>query len=89
MKSFTYFQPTEIRFGRGRAKEAGNAASTIGKRCLLVTVPVFDAIRPQVDMVKAGLQEAGVAVAHFDKVVPNPTTQSITAGAKLAREHGS
>ena len=89
MGSFTYCQPTEIRFGRGRVKEAGDAAASLGRRCLLVTVPVFDAIRPHVDAVKDSLCKAGLAVAHFDGVVPNPTTESITAGARVARDHGA
>jgi alcohol dehydrogenase YqhD (iron-dependent ADH family) len=33
MKSFTYFQPTEIRFGRGRLEEVGEVAARFGKRC--------------------------------------------------------
>jgi alcohol dehydrogenase class IV len=32
------------------------------------------------------LKEAGVEYAHFDGVVPNPTTDSVTAGANLAKE---
>ncbi len=87
MSSFTYCQPTEIRFGRGRVQETGEAARSLGKRCLLVTVPVFDAIRHHVDAVTSSLRESGLAVAHFDGVVPNPTTESITEGARVAREH--
>ena len=85
MKSFNYFQPTEIRFGCGRVKEVGQAAAEQGKRCLLVTVPVFDAIEPAVEKVKVLLKEAGLEVAHFDGVVPNPKTDSITAGAEAAK----
>ena len=33
------------------------------------------------------MHAAGVAIAHFDGVVPNPTTESITAGARVARDH--
>lgn len=86
MDNFNYFQPTEIRFGCGRINEAGEAAAQYGKRCLLVTVPVFDAIAPIVEKVKKSLADAGVEVAHFDGVIPNPTTESITAGAKIAKD---
>ena len=41
MKDFTYFQPTEIRFGTGRIREVGEEVARWGRRCLLVTVPVF------------------------------------------------
>jgi alcohol dehydrogenase class IV len=86
MDNFNYFQPTEIRFGCGRINEAGEVTAKYGKRCLLVTVPVFDAIAPTVEKVKKSLADAGVEVAHFDGVIPNPTTQSITTGAKIAKE---
>ncbi len=87
MKQFNYFQPTEIRFGAGRVDEVGKITAGYGKRCLLVTVPEFDAFKPLYARVKKDLQEAGLEVAHFDGVVPNPTTESITLGAKMAREH--
>ena len=85
--SFNYYQPTEIRFGCGRARELGRVAGRYGKRALLVTVPVFDAIAPAVEAAKASLTKAGLAVAHFDGVVANPTTESITAGAAAAVAH--
>ena len=33
------FQPTEVRYGNGRASEVGEAVARFGKRCLLMTVP--------------------------------------------------
>ncbi|MHC4148134.1 MAG: iron-containing alcohol dehydrogenase [Planctomycetota bacterium] len=87
MKNFNYFQPTEIRFGCGRISEVGEVVARFGKRCLLVTVPAFAALEPAFEKVKASLKDAGVEVAHFDGVVPNPTTESITAGADAAKAH--
>lgn len=86
MQSFTYFQPTEILFGRGRINEIGQVAQRFGKRCLLVTVKPFPEMEPLFGRVKSLLHDAGLAVAHFDGVIPNPTTESITAGANLAKE---
>jgi alcohol dehydrogenase YqhD (iron-dependent ADH family) len=37
MKTFSYYQPTEIRFGAGRVVEVGEAVKRYGQRCLLVT----------------------------------------------------
>ena len=87
MKSFNYFQPTEIRFGTGRLSEVGEVVAQYGKRCLLVTVstesvPVFARL---FDRVKSYLAESGLEVEHFDGVVPNPTTDCITAGAEMAK----
>lgn len=87
MKNFNYYQPTEIIFGCGRINEVGEVAAKYGKRCLLVTVPAFPAFEPVYNKVKNLLKEAGLEVAHFDGVVPNPTTESITAGAKVAKAH--
>ncbi len=87
MKPFNYFQPTSIHFGSGRVNEVGKIVSCYGKRCLLVTVPEFDAIAPIYAKVKKSLEAAGVEVAHFDGVIPNPTTETITAGAIIACEH--
>jgi alcohol dehydrogenase class IV len=89
MKSFTYYQPTEIRFGRGRLDEVGEMVARYGKRCLIVTVPAFPALKPVLERVKDSLQKAGGTWAHFDGVVPNPTTDCVTAGADLAKAFGA
>ncbi len=85
MKPFDYFQPTEIRFGRGRLGEVGKAVAQYGKRCLLVTMPAIGALGPLFDQVKGYLKESGVAVEHFSRVIPNPTTECVTAGADMAK----
>jgi len=86
MNNFTYFQPTEIHFGRGRLAEVGQGVARYGKRCLIVTVKSDKTFAPLFDRVKQYLKEAGVEYAQFDGVVPNPTTDSVTAGADLAKE---
>jgi alcohol dehydrogenase class IV len=87
LKEFNYYQPTDIRFGKGRVDETGKVASQWGKRCLLVTVPVFPEFEPLFARVKAAMKESGVEVAHFDGVIPNPTTAVVSAGASMAQEH--
>ncbi|GHS96815.1 alcohol dehydrogenase [Synergistales bacterium] len=89
MKNFNYFAPTEIVFGCGRVDEVGSIASRYGKSALLVTVPEFEAVAPLYSQVKAKLKEAGLDVAHFDGVIPNPTTDVVTAGASLAKKVGA
>jgi alcohol dehydrogenase class IV len=91
VQAFDYFQPTEIRYGSGRLSEVGEVVTRFGERCLLVTVPpesapVFPAL---FDRVKGYLKEAGAEVEHFDGVVPNPTTDSISAGVEVAKELGA
>jgi alcohol dehydrogenase len=89
MKNFNYLQPTEIVFGKGRLAECGSITAKYGNKVLLVTVPVFDAIKPMVNKTIKILQESGLKVTHFDGVIPNPTTESITQGADLAKKYGA
>jgi len=87
MRNFRYFQPTEIRFGRGRLSEIGDVVATYGRRCLLVTMPAFPSISPIYEKVKKHLKSSGIKLAHFDRVMANPTTDIVTEGAALARQH--
>ncbi len=89
MKDFNYFQPTDIRFGRGRIREIGQVVSQWGQRCLLVTVPTIPIFTELFQNVKDIMEESGVAVAHFEGVIPNPTVEVVSAGARLAQEHGA
>jgi alcohol dehydrogenase class IV len=82
---FTYRQPTEIRFGQGKLDELGEVVAALGQRALLVTGPVRDARRSPVERALASLRKAGVVTAHFAGVVQNPTTESVDAGAAMAR----
>jgi len=86
MRSFNYFQPTEIVFGTGRLKEIGAIARKFGTRCLLVTGKKSGAAAPLYDRTKRYLQDECMTFFHFDGVVPNPTTDVVSAGAKMAKE---
>ena len=86
MKPFNYHQPTDIRFGRGRLKEVPSAVSRLGGRCLLVTVPDAPELGGLFGTVRELLAEAMIPTAHFSGVIPNPTTDVVTAGARMARE---
>ncbi len=89
MKSFDYFAPTKIYFGEGKTELIGEIAAQYGKKALLVTVPEFPAMASLFAKVKKSLENAGVNCAHFDGVIPNPTTDVVTAGAKIAKEFGA
>ena len=85
MKNFDFFQDTKIIFGAGRINEVGRITRAYGESCLLVTTPSDDALAPVYEKVKTDLRDSGVKVAHFDGVIPNPTTESIEHGAEMAR----
>lgn len=87
MKNFNYFQPTEIVYGVGRVIELADIAKRYGNKCLLVTTPSIPALEPMYSRVKKILATADIKTFHFDQVQPNPTTDNISAGAKVAVEH--
>ena len=89
MNAFSWHQPTELVFGAGRIQEIGRLAARFGRRILLVTGPTSGSVSVILDRVLALLRSGGLEVAHFDGVVPNPTTDIVTVGAGLARESGA
>jgi alcohol dehydrogenase class IV len=89
MQWFRCLQPTEVLFGAGRIAEIGAVTARFGRRPLLVTRPATSGASATYARVLRLLKEAGLDAAHFEGVQPNPTTDTITAGADLARRHGA
>ena len=90
MKNFNFHQSTKILFGNGRIIELAEIVLLYGNKTLLVTTPaLIPALQQQYDKVKKILTDKGIKVAHYDGVIPNPTVEIITAGAKMARETGA
>lgn len=89
MNAFNYFAPTEIVFGCGKAETVGAFAKNYGDKALLVTEPEIPVLTPLYNKIKQSLESSGVKFAHFDGVIPNPTTDVVTAGAKMAKESGA
>ena len=90
MKHFKYHQSTEILFGSGRISELPEVIQKYGKKALLVTIKAaVTELEDQYNRVMEILKNGGIEVAHYDGVVPNPTIESITAGAKMAKDFGA
>ena len=86
MKNFTYYAPTEIVFGCGCINGVAEIAKRYGTRALLVTEKMSSPVAPVFEKVKKYLEEGNVKVAHFDGVLPNPTTDVVTMGAEMAKK---
>lgn len=88
MKAFSYYAPTEIIFGSGKLGETAVLAKRFGRKALLVTgkgKSSVDAAGRVLELLKS----AGMETAHYDGVKPNPTTDQVTQGAKMAKELGA
>jgi len=83
--AFDYHPLTRVVFGPGKIAELGKLAAELGaKRVLLVTDHGLEtAGHPQKGI--AALESAGLSVAVFDDVHPNPTTDDVESGLAVAR----
>ncbi|HEY7753168.1 MAG TPA: iron-containing alcohol dehydrogenase [Steroidobacteraceae bacterium] len=80
--------PTSIRFGAGRLRELPDACRSLGmKRPLLVTDPGLAAL-PMVANAVGYCRDAGLGIAVFSDVRPNPVEQNVADGVRLFREGG-
>ena len=78
--------PTAIRFGNGRIKELAEHCKANGiKRPLFVTDPGL-AGQPMVKAILADLEKAGLGVALFSDVRPNPVEGNIKSGIAAYRK---
>jgi alcohol dehydrogenase class IV len=87
MRNFNYFHPTRILFGKDRVNEVGKIVARNGKRCLLVTVEPFPAMKELFENVKGLCEKAGIETIHYDGAVPEPNNDCVNKGSKIAREN--
>src|SRR5258708_34613948 len=77
--------PTSIRFGAGRIRELPEACKAAGlKRPLLVTDPGLARL-PMIADAMVALRKAGLEVALFSDVKPNPVASNVESGIKELR----
>jgi alcohol dehydrogenase class IV len=77
--------PTAIKFGAGRVGELANHCRTIGiARPLFVTDPGLVAM-PMVQAIVEDVKRAGLGIAVFADVRPNPVEANVVAGVKAFR----
>jgi len=80
--------PTAVRFGAGRISELAAACESAGiKSPLLVTDP-FLATQPMTKAALESLRVAGLHVAMFSEVKPNPVESNVYAGLDVLRKGG-
>ncbi len=88
LPAFDYQPRTRVVFGPGKISELGLLAAELqARRVLLVTDDGLEkAGHPQKGI--AALESAGLTVALFDDVHPNPTTEDVDRGLAIAQAAG-
>ena len=93
--TFNFNNPTNLIFGNGKLDELGGQiaarrkAGTLGKKALLlISNGKSTKANGSFDRVMEQLQEVGVEVAVFDRIMENPLKSVVMEGAAFAKENG-
>ncbi|MFM9919104.1 iron-containing alcohol dehydrogenase family protein [Lacisediminihabitans sp. H27-G8] len=76
-------------FGRGTVSQVGAVTASTGATSALIVTDPFLAGSPVVALVRASLEQAGLAVTVYGGVTPNPTTTCVDEGSDLASTIGA
>ena len=85
--NFSYSNPTKLYFGDDAQKNLGEELKNYGPKVLLTYGGGSIKTNGIYDEVVSALRAAGKKVIELPGVMPNPTTDKLNEGAKLAREH--
>jgi alcohol dehydrogenase class IV len=82
---FAFHLPVNLLFGNGVIEEIGSRAAAYGKKAVIVTGRGSTKKSGLLDRVVTLLEKAGVESAVYDKVEPNPTTDTVSACTALIK----
>ncbi|KEO81065.1 iron-containing alcohol dehydrogenase [Tumebacillus flagellatus] len=86
MLDFQLHMPTRIVFGRGEVHKVGAEAARIAGKALVVTGRSSTRKTGVLQKVLDSLASAGVEAVVFDRIEPNPRTNTVDEGGRIARE---
>ena len=88
--NFGFGSPRKLIFGRGSIERLSNVVKDLGLsgKALLVTGRSFAKRSGYLDKLKKILESGEIIVTIFDKVEPNPSTETVELGAELAKREG-
>lgn len=84
-QDFTYFNPTQVFFGRNSMENLADILSVCGKNILLAYGGGSIKANGVYDQVMDILHSCGKTVTEFSGIMPNPTYQKVLEGGALAR----
>ena len=87
--AITFYLPTKLIFGSGSVAELGAEAKKLGKRAMLVTGTRSARETGLMDRATRDLEDNGLEVFIFDKVMPNPRASVVDEGADIVRRKGA
>ena len=88
MKSFSFYNPVKVVFGKGTAVQVGEETARYGRKALLVYGQASLKHSGVFDRLAASLKAAGVEVVEFGGVQANPLLSHARKGIDLAKVSG-
>lgn len=87
MRSFEYYSPTKVIFGKDTHRQAGSILKEYGAKKVLILYGSGSVIRSGVlDQIEESLKEAGVEYVKLGGVVANPRLGKVREGIALCQE---
>lgn len=85
---FNYYMPTRIIFGAGELTKLSTTPYLPGKKAFVV-ISSGNSMKKYgyLDRVIRYLKENGVQTVLFDKILPNPISEHVAEGAKIAKDN--
>jgi alcohol dehydrogenase YqhD (iron-dependent ADH family) len=87
MENFIAFNPTKLHFGRDVTDKLPKTLPQYGKRVLLVYGKGSIVRTGLYDQIKGLLAGAGMEVAEYGGIRPNPVVEDVDAAAEVGRKH--
>lgn len=87
MENFILYNPVKLHFGKGALDKLGNAASSFGKKTLLVYGKGSVKNNGSYHETIAKLNEASVEIIEYEGIKANPVIEDIEAAAEIGRKN--
>lgn len=84
--NYEFLIKTKIHFGQDIIEAIPEVAKQYGNKCFLVTTEDVAPLNTLYTRVKKILNNSGIAVEHFDGVMPNPTVEIVEEGLRKLQE---
>ncbi|MDD5529190.1 MAG: iron-containing alcohol dehydrogenase [bacterium] len=87
MQRFNLFSPTKIIFGEAKIQTLPDFLPVNSNEVLIVTGKNSSKTNGALNIVQTILKDANKKIVIFDEIEPNPLTDTVDLGAKIAREN--
>ncbi len=85
---FVIYNPVKLHFGKQVVEKLGKAASSLGKKALLVYGKGSVKRNGAYDDTVESLRKAGVEIVEYQGIKPNPIVEDVDKAAELGRKEG-